>query len=294
MFETALEEDEIVTSVSFPLPEAAAYMKFENPASRYAIVGVFVAKTGGEVRVGVTGATACAHRGLLLEEAMGGELDASGIDSVELPVEQMNSDIHASAEYRAHLVKVMTKRAVGMPVRLPMSREPGSIEQTQALLEQANYVADRALSTTLFLALKMQRPLFLEGEAGVEKPKLPRCSPRPLIVVWFVCSATKVWTLALPFMSGITQDRCWKSGWPKPRAPLTKLGWPETSSRKSFLSSVLFCRPFARTIEERQFCSLMSWTEQTNRLRLFCWSCYPKTRFRFLRSARCGQRNPRW
>ena len=75
-------------------------------------VGVFVAKTGGKVRVGVTGATACAHRGLLLEEAMGGELDASGIDSVELPVEQMNSDIHASAEYRAHLVKVMTKRAV--------------------------------------------------------------------------------------------------------------------------------------------------------------------------------------
>ena len=64
MFETALEDDEIVTSVSFPLPEAAAYMKFENPASRYAIVGVFVAKTGGEVRVGVTGATACAHRGL--------------------------------------------------------------------------------------------------------------------------------------------------------------------------------------------------------------------------------------
>ena len=112
MFETALEEDEIVTSVSFPIPEAGAYMKFENPASRYAIVGVFVAKTGGEVRVGVTGATARAHRGLRLEEAMGGELDASGIDAVELPVEQMNSDIHASAEYRAHLVKVMTKRAV--------------------------------------------------------------------------------------------------------------------------------------------------------------------------------------
>ena len=112
MFETALEDDEIVTSVSFPLPEAAAYMKFENPASRYAIVGVFVAKTGGEVRVGVTGATGCAHRGLRLEAALGGELDAGGIDAVELPVEQMNSDIHASAEYRAHLVKVMTKRAV--------------------------------------------------------------------------------------------------------------------------------------------------------------------------------------
>jgi carbon-monoxide dehydrogenase medium subunit len=112
MFETALEEDEIITAVSFPVAEAAAYMKFENPASRYAIVGVFVAKTGGEVRVGVTGATSCAHRALRLEAALGGQLDASGIDAVELPVENMNSDIHASAEYRAHLVKVMTKRAV--------------------------------------------------------------------------------------------------------------------------------------------------------------------------------------
>jgi len=112
MFETALEEDEIITAVTFPVAEMAAYMKFENPASRYAIVGVFVAKTGGEVRVGVTGATACAHRGLRLEAALGGQLDASGIDAVELPVENMNSDIHASAEYRAHLVKVMTKRAV--------------------------------------------------------------------------------------------------------------------------------------------------------------------------------------
>jgi carbon-monoxide dehydrogenase medium subunit len=112
IFETALEEDEIITAVTFPFAEAAAYMKFENPASRYAIVGVFVAKTGGEVRVGVTGATSCAHRGLRLEAALGGQLDASGIDSVELPLENMNSDIHASAEYRAHLVKVMTKRAV--------------------------------------------------------------------------------------------------------------------------------------------------------------------------------------
>ncbi|MCG8416256.1 MAG: xanthine dehydrogenase family protein subunit M [Pseudomonadales bacterium] len=112
MFETALAEDEIIVSVSFPVAESAAYMKFENPASRYAIVGVFVAKTGGSVRVAVTGATPCAHRALRIEEALNGELNSAAVDAAEIPVEKMNSDIHASAEYRAHLVKVMAKRAV--------------------------------------------------------------------------------------------------------------------------------------------------------------------------------------
>ena len=112
MFETALEDDEVITAVSFPKVEASAYMKFENPASRYAIVGVFVAKSGDIVKVGVTGATACAHRGLRLEKALNGNFAAEAVDEVEIPVEKMNSDIHASAEYRAHLVKVMTKRAV--------------------------------------------------------------------------------------------------------------------------------------------------------------------------------------
>jgi carbon-monoxide dehydrogenase medium subunit len=112
MFETALEEDEIITAVSFPKADAAAYMKFENPASRYAIVGVFVAKSGDGVRIGVTGATPCAHRGMRMEEALNGKLDAAALDGVEIPVEKMNADIHASAEYRAHLVKVMAKRAI--------------------------------------------------------------------------------------------------------------------------------------------------------------------------------------
>ena len=112
MFETALDEGELITSVSFPVPDQAAYMKFNNPASRYAIVGVFLARTAGKVRIGVTGATAYAHRAIRLEEALNANYDPTAIDSVELSVERMNSDIHASAEYRAHLVKVMTKRAM--------------------------------------------------------------------------------------------------------------------------------------------------------------------------------------
>ena len=112
MFETALDNDEIITSVKFPRAATAAYMKFENPASRYAIAGVFLVKTTDGVRIGVTGATSCAHRGLRLEEALTQNFSPESVDKVELPVDKMNSDIHASAEYRAHLVKVMTKRAV--------------------------------------------------------------------------------------------------------------------------------------------------------------------------------------
>jgi len=112
LFETALEPDELVVSVRFPVPEKAAYAKFANPASRYAIVGVFVAKTGGGVRVAVTGAKASVFRVAEMEQALAGGLSAEAVAGVRLPADDMNGDIHASAEYRAHLVTVMAKRAV--------------------------------------------------------------------------------------------------------------------------------------------------------------------------------------
>ena len=112
MFETALGADEIVTAVSFPIPEKAAYMKFPNPASRYAIVGTFVAKTGGNVRVGVTGAGPVVFRWKDAEAALGKSWNADALKSLSVKADGLNSDIHASSEYRAHLVGVMARRAV--------------------------------------------------------------------------------------------------------------------------------------------------------------------------------------
>ena len=113
MFETALDEGEIVTSVRFPAPETAAYVKFPNPASRYAIVGVFVARTtGGGVRVAVTGAAGCVYRETAMEAALEGNFSAAALDGMTASADDLNEDIHASAEYRAHLVGVMARRAV--------------------------------------------------------------------------------------------------------------------------------------------------------------------------------------
>ncbi len=112
LFETALEDGEIITSVEFPIPARAAYAKFPNPASRYAIVGVMVAQVDGAVRVGVTGAGPCAFRSLGLEAALANGLSVSALDGVSVPHGNFNSDLHASAEYRAHLVVVMARRAV--------------------------------------------------------------------------------------------------------------------------------------------------------------------------------------
>jgi len=112
LFETALSEGELITSISFPKPEKAAYVKFPNPASRYAMVGVFVAKTAGGVRVAVTGAGACAFRVKAMEEALAKNFSSAAIKDIKIPADGLNSDIHASAEYRAHLVNVMARRAV--------------------------------------------------------------------------------------------------------------------------------------------------------------------------------------
>jgi carbon-monoxide dehydrogenase medium subunit len=112
LFETALKDGELITSISFPKPEKAAYMKFPNPASRYAMVGVFVAKTAGGVRVAVTGAGPCAFRVKAMEEALSKNFSSAAIKDIKIPSGDLNSDIHASAEYRAHLVGVMARRAV--------------------------------------------------------------------------------------------------------------------------------------------------------------------------------------
>ena len=111
LFETALAEGEIVTSVRFPRPAKAGYAKFPNPASRYAIIGVMAAETAEGVRIAVTGAGPCVFRATAMEEALGGALDADAALPA-LSADGLNSDIHASAEYRAHLVGVMARRAM--------------------------------------------------------------------------------------------------------------------------------------------------------------------------------------
>jgi aerobic carbon-monoxide dehydrogenase medium subunit len=113
MFETALGAGEIITSIVFPVPQKAAYMKFPNPASRYAMVGVFVARTANGIRVAVTGAgQGGVFRSKLLEAALSKSFTAASAEAVKIPAGNMLSDIHGSAEYRAHLVTVMAKRAV--------------------------------------------------------------------------------------------------------------------------------------------------------------------------------------
>ncbi len=112
LFETALDDDEVITAVRFPIPARAGYAKFPNPASRYAVVGVLVAEGPGGTRVAVTGAGASVFRVADMEKALAGDFSPQAVADISVPASGLNSDIHASDEYRAHLVTVMAKRAV--------------------------------------------------------------------------------------------------------------------------------------------------------------------------------------
>jgi len=112
MFETDLKKGELIEVIEFEVPEKASYAKFPNPASRYAIVGVYVAQLKKEVRVAVTGVESCVFRCKKLEEALSNNFSTSAIDNINISSKGFNSDIHASADYRAHIIKVMAKKAV--------------------------------------------------------------------------------------------------------------------------------------------------------------------------------------
>ena len=112
LYETALEPGELITSVVFQAPKRGAYMKFRNPASRFALVGIYVADFGGNVRVGVTGAGASAFRQTEMEKALSAKFAPESVANIKVKADGLNNDLHASPEYRAHLITVMAKRAV--------------------------------------------------------------------------------------------------------------------------------------------------------------------------------------
>jgi len=112
MFDTALEPGEIVTEVAFRVPQRAGYSKFPNPASRYAMPGVFVADFTGEIRVAVPGAASCVYRARELETALNRQFAPGALTGVDIGAENLTSDIFASSKYRAHLIRVMAQRAV--------------------------------------------------------------------------------------------------------------------------------------------------------------------------------------
>lgn len=112
MYETDLQKGEIITSIAFPVPKKAAYVKFPSPASRFALVGVFVAVTSNGVRVAVTGAAPCVFRSAELEAALGKSFTADAARATTVDASGLTGDLHASPEYRAHLIPVLAARAV--------------------------------------------------------------------------------------------------------------------------------------------------------------------------------------
>ena len=112
MFETVLKKGELIQAVEFQVPNKSCYVKFPNPASRYAIVGVYVAKFKKEVRVAITGVESCVFRCKKLEDVLSSNFSPTAIDSVNISSKGFNTDIHASAKYRAHLIAILAKKAV--------------------------------------------------------------------------------------------------------------------------------------------------------------------------------------
>ena len=112
LFATALEDGELITAISFPIPKRAAYVKFAQPASRFALIGVFVAQSDAGVRVAVTGAGNGVFRHAGMEAALAKQFSADAVAAVKTDEAEMSGDLHGSAAYRAHLVGVMTQRAV--------------------------------------------------------------------------------------------------------------------------------------------------------------------------------------
>ena len=112
LFETELKKGELIEAVEFEVPETSGYAKFPNPASRYAIVGVYIAKLKKEIRVAITGVESCVFRCKKIEDALSNNFSPSAIDNINISSKGFNADIHASAEYRAHIIKVMAKKAI--------------------------------------------------------------------------------------------------------------------------------------------------------------------------------------
>jgi len=112
LYETALQPGELITAVSFPIPKRAAYVKFKQPASRFALVGVFVSQGPQGTRVAVTGAGACVFRADALEAALAKDWSAKAIEGIVVPADGLNADLHAGATYRAHLIGVLARRAL--------------------------------------------------------------------------------------------------------------------------------------------------------------------------------------
>ena len=187
LFTTALEADEIITKVSFPVPKKAAYIKFRNQASRYALVGVFVARLPSGVRVTVTGAGSDGvFRVNAFEEALQKRFSPKALDGLTVPADGLNSDsawqrgISRASDRRAGEARGRSREQpgviaeIGSPMTAPKTALPGSVDATLDMLTSRGYLAERSLATVVFLALRMGRPLFLEGEAGVGKTEIAK------------------------------------------------------------------------------------------------------------------------